>query len=283
MTAWDYAVVGAGMAGASVGWQLAQAGASVLVLEREPQPGYHSTGRSAALFMETYGTPAIRALTRASRAFYAAPPAGFASAPLLTPRGVVYLAGPGQEALLERTYAELRPHAPGLERQSDAQLQARLPCLRPGAVAAGLWEPGAADIDVHALHQGYLRGLRQRGGALRTGAEVLALAREGGGWRIGLAGGDVVRARHVVNEPEIRVRIEEVLRDRGVGPGFHLVGEMLKVQTGRARLRMVFRVGSHLDVEPVAGLGADKLHELRRITKFTDLAHARGQVAAQLC
>ncbi len=116
MTAWDYAVVGAGMAGASVGWQLAQAGASVLVLEREAQPGYHSTGRSAALFMETYGTPAIRALTRASRAFYAAPPPGFASAPLLTPRGVVYLAGPGQEDLLERTYAELHQHAPGLER-----------------------------------------------------------------------------------------------------------------------------------------------------------------------
>ena len=199
MTAWDYAVVGAGMAGASVGWQLAQAGASVLVLEREAQPGYHSTGRSAALFMETYGTPAIRALTRASRAFYAAPPPGFASAPLLTPRGVVYLAGPGQEDLLERTYAELHPHAPGLERQSYAQLQARLPCLRADAVAAGLWEPGAADIDVHALHQGYLRGLRQRGGALRTGAEVRALAREDGGWRIALAGGDTVRARHIVN------------------------------------------------------------------------------------
>lgn len=199
MTAWDYAVVGAGMAGASVGWQLAQAGASVLVLEREAQPGYHSTGRSAALFMETYGTPAIRALTRASRAFYAAPPPGFASAPLLTPRGVVYLAGPGQEDLLERTYAELHPHAPGLERQSYAQLQARLPCLRADAVAAGLWEPGAADIDVHALHQGYLRGLRQRGGALRTGAEVRALAWEDGGWRIGLADGDTVRARHIVN------------------------------------------------------------------------------------
>ena len=199
MTAWDYAVVGAGMAGASVGWQLAQAGASVLVLEREAQPGYHSTGRSAALFMETYGTPAIRALTRASRAFTPRRRPVFASAPLLTPRGVVYLAGPGQEDLLERTYAELHPHAPGLERQSYAQLQARLPCLRADAVAAGLWEPGAADIDVHALHQG------------TCVACASAVVRCGRGPRCGpwhgrtVAGvspwrdGDTVRARHIVN------------------------------------------------------------------------------------
>ncbi len=73
-TVWDFAVVGAGMAGASVGWELAQQGARVLLLEREAQPGYHSTGRSAALFMETYGTPQIRALTRASRAFLQSPP-----------------------------------------------------------------------------------------------------------------------------------------------------------------------------------------------------------------
>ncbi|MGB6113932.1 MAG: FAD-dependent oxidoreductase, partial [Comamonas sp.] len=92
MQTWDVAIVGAGMAGASLGWELARAGVSVLVLERESQPGYHSTGRSAALFIETYGTEAIRALTRASRAFYETPPAGFANAPILTPRGVAYVA-----------------------------------------------------------------------------------------------------------------------------------------------------------------------------------------------
>ncbi|MBP8140929.1 MAG: FAD-dependent oxidoreductase, partial [Acidovorax sp.] len=72
----DYIVIGAGIAGASVAWQLVQEGpgASVLLLERESQPGYHTTGRSAALYMATYGTPNIQALTRASRAFYDAPP-----------------------------------------------------------------------------------------------------------------------------------------------------------------------------------------------------------------
>ena len=92
----DYIVIGAGIAGASVAWQLAQeegAGASVLLLERESQPGYHTTGRSAALYMATYGTPNIQALTRASRAFYDAPPPEFGDDPILSPRGVVYVAG----------------------------------------------------------------------------------------------------------------------------------------------------------------------------------------------
>ena len=90
----DTIVIGAGIAGASVAWQLVQPGAagqgaSVLLLERELQPGYHTTGRSAALYMATYGTPNIQALTRASRAFYDAPPPEFGADPILSPRGVV--------------------------------------------------------------------------------------------------------------------------------------------------------------------------------------------------
>src|SRR5690606_40816659 len=102
---YDYAIVGAGIAGASAAYRLAET-ASVVVLEREPQPGYHSTGRSAAMFMETYGTPHIRALTRASREFYEHPPAGFADHPLLGARGVLYIATLDQADLLRQTYAE---------------------------------------------------------------------------------------------------------------------------------------------------------------------------------
>ena len=95
----DIVIVGAGIAGASLAWQLAPH-ARVALLEMEEQPGYHSTGRSAALFMETYGTPMIRALTRASRAFYVAPPEGFTEHPILAPRGVMHVAKTGQEQAL---------------------------------------------------------------------------------------------------------------------------------------------------------------------------------------
>ena len=199
MTMHDFAIIGAGMAGASLGWQLAGAGTSVLLLERESQPGYHSTGRSAALFIETYGTEAIRALTRASRGFYEAPPAGFTDAPILTPRGVAYVATHEELPELAQLAAELRPHAPDLADLDHAALLRLLPCLRPEVIAAGLLDPGATDIDVHALHQGYLRGLRQRGGRVQTSAEVVGLTRTGDAWTIQLAEGEPVQARRVVN------------------------------------------------------------------------------------
>ncbi|MBV2216566.1 MAG: FAD-binding oxidoreductase [Diaphorobacter sp.] len=198
MQPYDFVIIGAGIAGASAGWELA-AHRRVLLLEREAQPGYHTTGRSAALYSATYGTPNICALTRASRAFYDAPPPEFGSAPILTPRGVVYLAGPDQLDLLEAAYAEALPRNPQVRRLTREELLEQAPCLRPEAVAAGMSEPGAADIDVHALHQGYLRGLRQRGGEIRTHAEVTALQRGEEGWHITLGHGEVLRARAVVN------------------------------------------------------------------------------------
>lgn len=165
----DYIIIGAGIAGASLAWQLVGGTdeahrATVLLLERESQPGYHTTGRSAALYMATYGTPNIQALTRASRAFYDAPPPEFGADPILSPRGVIYVAGPDQLDLLKQTYDKVRAASPNVEWVDKAALLAQLPCLKPEAVAAGMREPDAADIDVHTLHQGYLRGMRQRGG-----------------------------------------------------------------------------------------------------------------------
>lgn len=197
-TVFDFAVIGAGIAGASVAYRLA-AEAGTVLLERESQPGYHTTGRSAAMFMETYGTPAIQALTRTSRAFYEHPPAVFGDAPILTPRGVLYVAAPGQEAMLDAAYAEARSRSPNVERIGRDAMLAAVPCLRPEATAAGMSEPDACDVDVHHLHQGFLRGFRQQGGALRAQAEVAALNRRDGVWEIALADGDIVRARRVVN------------------------------------------------------------------------------------
>ena len=102
----DFLIIGAGIAGASAGWWLAPHG-RVVVLEREEQPGYHTTGRSAALFIESYGTPQVRALTRASRAFFDRPPVGFTKHPLLSPRGTLMVAIEGQQALLDEHWSML--------------------------------------------------------------------------------------------------------------------------------------------------------------------------------
>lgn len=196
--AWDVVVVGAGMAGASVGWQLAQAGKKVLVLERESQPGYHTTGRSAALFEEHYGPAQVQALTRASRAFYDAPPAGFVEAPILSPRGVLYIATAEQRGLVDEAFAEAVKHSPDAQRMDGPGLRAVVPVLQDHIVD-GFQDHGARDIDVHGLHQGFLRGLRQAGSALWCSAEVTALVHAQAGWTITLADGRSATAPVVVN------------------------------------------------------------------------------------
>jgi D-arginine dehydrogenase len=194
----EVAIIGAGIAGASLAWRLAPH-LHVALIERESQPGYHSTGRSAAMFMESYGPPAVRALTRASRAFYESPPPSFAAAPLLAPRGALYLAAPGQQAMLDHTQAEMRATCPTLRLVPREEVLARVPCLRPEAVLAGLLDEDSQDIDVHALHQGFLRGMRAHGGVLRGSAALQGAVRSGAHWELRLADGGVLRCRSVVN------------------------------------------------------------------------------------
>lgn len=194
----DIAVVGAGIAGASLAARLAEH-RSVVLLERESQPGYHSTGRSAAMFMESYGPPGVRALTRASRQFYLQPPEGFTDVPLLAPRGALYLAQTGQQDLLREQWLQLQDACPDLRQLDRAQVLDAVPCLRPEVVHGGLLDPMAMDIDVHALHQGFLRQMRRHGGVLRTNAEVLAAKRENGRWQLELAGEGRVQAQVLVN------------------------------------------------------------------------------------
>ncbi|MBL0088152.1 MAG: FAD-binding oxidoreductase [Ideonella sp.] len=194
----DIAIIGAGIAGAALAWHLAPH-ARVLLLEREAQPGQHSTGRSAAMFMETYGPPQARALTRASRAHYQQPPAGFTDVPLLAPRGVLYVGWQGQEAALEALLAELTATGAPVGRIDAAEALRRVPVLRAEGLLGAVTEPDAMDIDVHALHQGYLRGLKRAGGALCCSAELQSAHRNGDRWTLTLKDGSTLRCPALVN------------------------------------------------------------------------------------
>ncbi|MGE0735582.1 MAG: NAD(P)/FAD-dependent oxidoreductase [Alphaproteobacteria bacterium] len=185
----DYIVIGGGIAGASCGYFLAPHG-RVLLIERESQPGYHSTGRSAALYTENYGNRIIQGLTIASRAFFERPPAGFADHPLLSPRGVVGIARPDQLPALALMLKTGQALVPSISEISVDRACAMQPLLRRDYVAGAIYEPEAMDMDVHALHQGYLKGLRAAGGRIATDAEVRGLDRRGGVWQVATRAGD---------------------------------------------------------------------------------------------
>jgi len=171
----DFLVVGGGIAGASAGYFLAEAG-SVIVLEMEPVAGYHSTGRSAALFSEYYGNRVVRALTAASRGFYLEPPPGF-TAPLLSPRGVLALCPHGaEERFAEVLAAGLTAPTPVRELGHD-EARRYCPALRPDWFSRAMLKPAAMDIDVDAVHQGFLRGIRTRGGRVVRSARLRSLTR----------------------------------------------------------------------------------------------------------
>ena len=193
----EFLIIGGGIAAASTAYWLSRYG-QVLLLEQESQPGYHSTGRSAALFMESYGTPQVRALTMASRAFLQAPPDGFSDYPLLTPRGAMMVAEHGQDDMLRSHWDVMRQVTQKGRLLNSQEACDYFPVLRAEKILGGIYEPDASDMDVHSIHQGYLRGAKKNGAQLICDAQVTQIKRSSQVWHV-QAGGHTYEARVLIN------------------------------------------------------------------------------------
>jgi D-arginine dehydrogenase len=193
----DFIIIGAGMAGASLAYELAPHG-RVCLLEGEDRPGVHATGRSAALFAPTYGGPAIRAITRASRAFFDAPPKGFCDRPLLEARGCLYPAREDQRDQLNRMVETIHVSGGHVSVVSRDEALAMVPLLRRDYLVEAVLDRDAMDIDVDALHQGYLRAARTRGAVLKTESRLAAARYGAGSWSVPVADG-VAQAPILIN------------------------------------------------------------------------------------
>ena len=192
----DFLVIGAGISGAAAAAELARHG-RIIVLEAESRPGYHSTGRSAALFTPNYGNRLVRTLVGAGRPFFAAPPTGFSETTLLRPRGQLAFAGADSRAALDELLALSQP-GDEIEEITPARALDLVPALRREAVVYAAYERGVWDMDVAAIHQGFLRALSKRGGEVVCDARVEALDYRAGKWQA-TAGGKTYAAPVVVN------------------------------------------------------------------------------------
>lgn len=195
---YDHLIIGAGIAGLSLAYRIAHRSKTV-VIEAESQVGYHSSGRSAAMFVETYGTPAIRALTRVSRDFFLAPPTGFTEHPLVHDRGVLYIARGAQAALLEETLAAFQACDPSIGKISPEVALQKVPCLQADDLAGAIEDPNARDVDVDMLMQGYLKGARRQGAEVQLKTHVTAAQWMTDHWLVSLSDQRQLKARNVVN------------------------------------------------------------------------------------
>jgi D-arginine dehydrogenase len=188
MPEFDVIIVGGGIAGASLGAEVA-ASRRTLIVEAETHCGYHATGRSAAFYLESYGGPQVAKLTLASRDFLGAPPSAFSDHGFLRVRGDLHV-----------TRDELPQVPPGVETRivERAELERLLPGIRPQWRRA-LFEPSCADIDAAGLHQAYLRQFRRSGGAVETGAKLLHAELKDASWTVTLEDGSTRIADILVN------------------------------------------------------------------------------------
>jgi D-arginine dehydrogenase len=190
----DIAVIGAGIAGATAGTYLS-ADKRVALIEAEEVAGYHTTGRSAAIWIQNYGPPDVRELTRLSRPFYEAPPAGITDTALIRRRAVLMLATQAQLPDLEAALAA----GQDMRRASAEEAYAMVPALRPGYLGGAALEEDAFDMDVAAIHQGFLRMFRSNHGVLGLRSRAGRIERRAGVWEVETTARHVFRAPVVVN------------------------------------------------------------------------------------
>ena len=209
--AFDVVVIGAGIAGATVAAGLG-ATHKVVLVEAEEMAGYHTTGRSAAIWVRNYGPPDVRVLTGLSREFFLNPPADIGTDRLAVGRKIVYLAPPEQTGALDALLGQ----GLGITEVSLAEVKAMVPALIDGyAVRAGI-ELDGFDMDVAALHQFYLRKARAAGGILLLRSRAGRIERKNGIWEVETTGGTTVTAPIVVNAAGAWA--DEVAKIAGLAP-----------------------------------------------------------------
>ena len=185
MDNFDAIIIGSGMTGASVAFELAKH-ANVLLLERESDTGYHSTGRSAAVYIPTYGFDQLplRVLSVCSYDFFINPPRGFCSEPLVRKRGLLWISDEANKNQLETKFSEMQHAEVPVQWVDRISLNKLAPSLAKDYSSCAIYDPAVADIDVHVLHSSYLKGLIAQKGRLEKNIQIRSIERSKDEWTV---------------------------------------------------------------------------------------------------
>ena len=197
MQVFDVIVIGGGIAGISVAYELSS-DRSVCVLEMESALAFHTTGRSAATFLEALGTDQIRALSTGSRAFLENPP-DFIDSPPMSPLPLIMYAKHGRSAEVEAFNAEVSRWVPNSRLLTAAEVIEICPVMKLDHVESGFLDPNSKELDVLAIHQGYVRGFRANSGHIEKSTRVVEAKRVGSHWELTTASGESYSAEVIVN------------------------------------------------------------------------------------
>jgi len=197
MSETDFLIVGAGIAGAGIGYYLAEH-AHVTLIDMEDQAGYHTTGRSAAFYAETYGGPKLQPLTTASKTFLETPPSDFAAQPIISQLGAIHIFRDEQRATAHTAFKAMSSDLPGIKMLGARDVCDKAPYLLPERIAGGIDDPECGGLDVAALHQGFLKGVKRAGGKLCLGAGFEGAVFGGGFWQVKTHTGEI-RAKTIIN------------------------------------------------------------------------------------
>ena len=276
----DVAIIGAGIAGASLAAELAPH-CSVALIEGEATPGYHSTGRSAAFWHETLGGPLIQPLTRASHAALDA--GGF-----LRRRASMQVATEQTLPLLDTFAEEFGSAGVRLARVDADGIRARMP-RASARLVAGIVEEDGADIDVAAFHADCLTRAQRVGTVLLTDAPVTAIGdrrvdagaetiscdivvNAAGAWADGIA--TLAGARNLGIQPKRRTIVQVRVDGNDVPPDLPLVmdiaGGYYFRPEGANRLWLSPHDETAVDPHDVAPEEIDVAHAIARFEAATD-------------
>ncbi len=245
--AFSIAIIGAGMAGASLAAALGNR-ASVLVIEGEHRPGYHATGRSAAFWTESYGGPGVQPLTSASGQFLR--DNGF-----LTQRMALTLGRIGQEREIEAFVREFAALGVAIDLLGRAEIEEVVPGLRSAWSCASL-EPNCCDIDVDALHQHYLVAAKRAGCAIYCGSRLKRATANATGWNLALEDGREFRCSILVNAAGAWADPVANMADvvpMGISPYRRTIAQLRVAPPPRATLPLVLDIAQQFYFKPETG------------------------------